>query len=384
MSNAARNGKPPNELSNPPRTRRTEPSPSKPVTWDTFVSWIGPDEIYRTDEPLKARRLSQRLRRWIEYRLPALVLDRRQMVFYARDSNGNKKLRARSLKIARTEPMRTAKRSRAKHVIEQGEKDIAWFEKRRNWLVLLLRFVSPETEDWQRRSDPLRSLKMLPSVISVMFWSAAFVSLLCAELNSSTNLLMTAGMGFADSWTSAFLAILVVVLLPLTTLKFLDANLGQQGRVVFDRILSGIALPLSVIIIFLFARTIGGSHGEVSIIGNTDTGGFNYWLLYMASMFGLAVAVAMAGKSLKRTCQHFYEFNSVPNPVFVSISQRIQQIDNAIAGIRADCNEMRRVLGDLENEADAFADANCDELRQLKLRFWQAQESFLSHESGSR
>lgn len=99
----------------------------------------------------------------------------------------------------------------------------------------------------------------------------------------------------------------------------------------------------------------------------------------MASMFGLALAVAMAGKSLKKTISHFFDFEPVSNPRCDSVKKRISLIGNAIAAIKYDINEMQRIIINLDNEAEEFAIKNCIELRQIKRRRAQSEESFLDN-----
>ena len=216
--------------------------------------------------------------------------------------------------------------------------------------------------------------------MTVSFWGAVFCVVLYAELNNSTNMMMTAGLGFAANQLAAFMAIIVVVGTPMVTLKFLNAILGEQGKKVLDFTICVIAIPTSIALIVMFSQTIGGSHEEIGLFSDSASEGHSFWVLYMFSMFGLALTIIMVQKFLKRTCEHFLVFSSIANPVYVAIMNRVEVLDDAIAGITADCAEMKRVISGLDSECGEFADANSDALNRLKRRFNRNQDEFLSNE----
>jgi len=152
----------------------------------------------------------------------------------------------------------------------------------------------------------------------------SFVACLGAEISTAIKLVKESGLGF-NGTAPAFAFSLVNVLGPLFLLKWYG-TLGFEAKRRFDRSLAVIGLPLVVLTVFLYCRTLGMMHSDATIFNPVNP---ELWPLMFFQMLTLPIVATIAMRFLWSGLLQFYRVESRPNPVYDAIDAGIQSLEQS-------------------------------------------------------
>lgn len=222
---------------------------------------------------------------------------------------------------------------------------------------------------WSCREGMEWDWSAVPKLCWVTIYAFLCVVIVLAEISNASILTRQTGLGFEQSSWAVLAFCLPVILGPFLVAKWLNNTLSDRHRKRFDQAVSWFGIPLSLLVVFDFAWTLGALNEPVSLTSSEEaTWHPPLWILLSAQMLLLVLMVTIAVRLFKDALQQFLQLEPKRNRIVEVSDREIIRLDRLIQQIDLLVEWARGIQERIGNERMVFVRNTLSDLNQHKLR----------------
>lgn len=263
-----------------------------------------------------------------------------------------------------SEPLRACQRSwaeaglRALQTLTYGELELRerWVDSRRH---------ASHQERVTVGNPQLWKLSSAPDLVQMVFWLAIFCLAVFSEFRNGVYLVTTGMEDFRHDWFGAACFCASFLIGGFVVAKFCQQGLNGASQQRFNSRLKWAAVPLVIGGMALFAWKTGCMQDFNAFDGST---GPPFWMMTLSSILLLVLIAMLVPRFVSTLVSRQWPYEVCESVEFLAADKRLKSTNNQLAPVHQFEEQLRRMLGSLDEERAYFV---CQAV--AKLREFQAE-----------